>query len=256
MKSPGMAAVVGIAKWLGLAIAAGPGSGSGLAQATTPSATPERTCAPPVAATPENDRMPTERDLHLIEAARGGDAAAVERLLADGASVSAQDATGQTALIAAAWGNHLNVACALIAAGADVNIQDDTQQSAYLIATSEGYLELLNVTLDAGADARSLDSYRGTGLIRAAERGHADVVARLLETDIAVDHVNRLGLTALLEAVMFGDGGPRYVETVRLLLAAGADVNLADSNGATPLAHAQQRGFTEVAALLETAGGR
>jgi ankyrin repeat protein len=199
--------------------------------------------------------MPTERDMQLIEAARG-DTAAIERLLSEGASVSARDATGQTALIAAAWGNHLDAACALIAAGADVNAQDETRQSAYLIATSEGYLELLEMTLDAGADVRSLDSYNGTGLIRAAERGHFDIVARLLETDIAVDHVNRLGLTALLEAVMFGDGGPRYVETVRLLIAAGADVNLADGNGATPLAHARQRGFTEVATLLESAGGR
>lgn len=241
---------------LGATVASGPSSADALAQEPTPIATSERSCLPSIAATPENGQMTTERDLHLIEAARSGDVAEVERLLAEGASVAAQDATGQTALIAAAWGNHLDAACALIAAGADVNIQDETQQSAYLVATSEGYLELLNVTLDAGADVRSLDSYRGTGLIRAAERGHFDIVARLLETDIAVDHVNRLGLTALLEAVMFGDGGPRYVETVRLLLAAGADVNLADSNGATPLAHAQQRGFTALATLLENAGGR
>jgi ankyrin repeat protein len=241
---------------LGIAMAIGPTVGNGLTQESSPMATPERSCAPMVTATPEGAAMPTERDKELIEAARGGDTATVKRLLTEGASVSAQDATGQTALIAAAWGNHLDAACALIAAGADVNVQDDTQQSAYLIATSEGYLELLEMTLDAGADVHSLDSYNGTGLIRAAERGHFDVVARLLETDIAVDHINRLGLTALLEAVMFGDGGPRYVETIRLLLAAGADVNLADSNGATPLAHARQRGFTEIAALLENAGGR
>ena len=194
--------------------------------------------------------------MELIEAARAGDAAAVNQLLSAGASVHASDPAGMTALIAAAWGNHLPVACDLVAAGADVNAQDDTQQSAYLIATSEGYLELLELTLDAGADVRSLDSYRGTGLIRPAERGHIEIVARLLETEIVVDHVNRLGLTALLEAVMFGDGGPRYVEVVRRLIAAGADVNLADGQGITPVAHARQRGYTEIATLLETAGAR
>ena len=205
--------------------------------------------------TPEDLGSADEEELGLIEAARNGDTEAVERALREGVSVDARDATGQTALIAAAWGNHLEVACLLVAAGADVNLQDETQQSAYLIATSEGYLELLRLTLAAGADVRSLDSFDGTGLIRAAERGHAEVVAELLETEIAVDHVNRLGLTALLEAIVFGDGGPRYVETVGLLLDAGADPNLADGGGVTPLAHARALGFGEIAGLLEEAGG-
>jgi ankyrin repeat protein len=195
-------------------------------------------------------------DVELIVAADRGDEPEVARLLAAGADVGAHDGSGRTALIAAAWGNHLGVACRLIGAGADVNAKDETEQSAYLIATSEGYLELLEATLTAGADVRSLDSYHGTGLIRAAERGHAAVVARLLETAIAVDHVNRLGLTALIEAIIFGDGGPRHAEVVRLLLAAGADPNLADGAGITPLAHAREHGFSAIAALLEGAGGR
>ncbi|HEX3215046.1 MAG TPA: ankyrin repeat domain-containing protein, partial [Actinomycetota bacterium] len=96
----------------------------------------------------------------------------------------------------------------------------------------------------------------GTGLIRAAERGHAEVVRRLLATPIEVDHVNRLGWTALLEAVILGDGGPDHARTVRLLVGAGADVNLADGNGVTPLAHARQRGQEEIAGILGDAGAR
>jgi ankyrin repeat protein len=78
----------------------------------------------------------------------------------------------------------------------------------------------------------------------------------LLRTAIDIDHVNRLGWTALLEAVILGDGGAAHVEIVRLLLAGGARVNLADRDGVTPLAHARARGHTEIARLLQAAGGR
>ena len=180
-------------------------------------------------------------------------------LAAAGVSALSQDralSDNDRALIAAAWGNRVEEARRLIAAGADVNRQDRTQQSAYLIATSEGYLELLQLTLANGADVHSTDSYNGTGLIRAADRGHVEIVRELLKTPIRIDHVNRLGWTALLEAVILGNGGPRHTETVRLLVAAGANVNLADRQGVTPLAHARSRGFDSMAAILEQAGGR
>lgn len=196
------------------------------------------------------------RDAALIEAARRGDTGQVRRLLDEGAVVTARDPEGATALVAAAYGNHLEAARALVAAGADVNAEDRTEQSAFLIATSENYLDLLDLTLAAGADVAAKDSYNGTGLIRAAERGHAEVVRRLLATPIEVDHVNRLGWTALLEAIILGDGGPDHSRTVRLLVDAGADVNLADGNGVTPLAHARQRGQEEIAGILGDAGAR
>jgi ankyrin repeat protein len=196
-----------------------------------------------------------EQTMKLIDAAARGDLATVEQLLAAGADVYAQDERGRTALIAAAYGNHVAVARALVAAGADVNVKDKTQQSAYLIPTADGYLELLRLTLQSGADVHSLDSYNGTGLIRAADRGHVEIIQALLQTDINVDHVNRLGWTALLEAIILGDGGPRHTEVVRLLVDAGADVNLADGQGVTPLAHARQAGSAEIVAILQNAGG-
>lgn len=214
--------------------------------------------AAPGALTPAAGISPddqTELDMDLIAAAEAGDLTAVQRLLDQGASVDAANDRGVTALIAAAYRNHLDVARTLIEAGADVNRQDDTRQSAYLISTSEGYLELLRLTLASGADVRSLDSFNGTGLIRAADRGHVEIVAELLTTDIDVDHVNRLNWTALLEAVILGDGGARHTEVVRLLVEAGADVNLPDGDGVTPLEHAQQRGYTEMVEIMEQAGG-
>ncbi len=122
----------------------------------------------------------------------------VERLLDEGASIRARDASGRTALVAAAYGSHLEVAEVLVEAGADVNAKDDTEQSAYLISTSEvgDDTRLLGLTLENGADVRSLDSYDGTGLIRAADRGHVGIVEELLKTDTNIDHVNNLGWTA------------------------------------------------------------
>ena len=166
------------------------------------------------------------------------------------------DEAGQTALIAAAYGNHLAVGEALIAAGADVNVKDNTQQSAYLIPTADGGLEFLRLTLRSGADVHSLDSYNGTGLIRAADRGHLEIVRELLRTPIRIDHINRLGWTALLEAIILGGGDQRHTEVVRVLVEAGANVNLADRDGVSPLAHARQRGYREMVRLIETAGGR
>ena len=157
----------------------------------------------------------------------------------------------------AAWANDVARADALIAAGADVNAKDDTQQSAYLIATSEGFLELLELTLANGADVASLDRFNGTGLIRAAERGHAAVVGRLLRTGVAVNHVNRSGFTALHEAVIYGDGNQRYLDTVRLLVARGADVALPSArDGVAPVDHARGRGQNAVVATLTAAHER
>jgi ankyrin repeat protein len=189
---------------------------------------------PPQDATEDKRGNMEQLNMALIAAARQGDDATAQDLLAQGASVHASDEQGITALIAAAYENHLEVAELLIEAGVDVNVQDNTQQSAYLISTADSYLELLKLTLKAGADVHSLDSYNGTGLIRAADWGHAEIVEELLKTDIAIDHVNRLGWTALLEAIILGDGGPRHTEVVRLLVQAGANVNLADRNGVTP----------------------
>ncbi len=157
-------------------------------------------------------------------------------------------------LIDAAWANDLDRARRLIRAGADVNAKDETEQSAYLISTSEGYLDLLELTLRHGADVDSKDSFNGTGLIRAADRGHADIVGRLVQAGIEIDHVNNLGWTALHEAIVLGDGSQRYVDTVRVLVAAGADVTLPSKrDDVTPLAHAVSRGYDPIATTLRRA---
>lgn len=159
-------------------------------------------------------------------------------------------------LIQAAWANDLPRAGELVETGADVNWRDDTVQSAYLIATSEGYLNLLAFTLDHGADVNLHDSYDGTGLIRAADRGHADIVGRLLRTDIDANHINNLGWTALHEAIILGDGSQRYLDTVRLLVAGGVDLTMpSQRDGIAPLQHAERGGYDEIATTLRAGLG-
>jgi ankyrin repeat protein len=161
-------------------------------------------------------------------------------------------------LLEAAFANDVVAAERLIRDGADVNVKDSTQQSAYLIATSEvgDDPRLLELTLANGAQVNDKDSYDGTGLIRAAERGHARIVERLLRAGIDRDHVNRLGWTALHEAIVLGDGGRDHVATVRALVRGGVDVNVPDGDGVTALAHADERGFREIGRILRAAGAR
>jgi hypothetical protein len=152
--------------------------------------------------------------------------------------------------------NRIELARLLIQEGADVNAKDFIQDSPYLYAAAEGRVEILKMTLAAGADVKDTNRYRGTGLIPAAHHGHVEAVKLLLATAIDKDHVNNLGWTALLEAVILGDGGATHTEIVRLLVAAGADLNIADRDGATPLAHARKSGYSEMVRILTTAGAR
>ena len=144
----------------------------------------------------------------------------------------------------------------LIAAGADVNWQDEKQDSAFLVAGARGHAEVVKLTLAAGANLKSTNRFGGTALIPACHYGHVETVKVLLATAIDVDHVNRLGWTALLEAVILGDGGPRHQEIVGLLLARGANPNIADRDGVTPLAHAKRRGYAAIEKRIAAAGGR
>jgi uncharacterized protein len=159
-----------------------------------------------------------------------------------------------TELIEAAWDDDVERAAGLIERGADVNAKDRTVQSAYLISTSEGSLRLLNLMLRHGGDVAAKDSFNGTGLIRAADRGLADVAGRLVQAGIEIDHVNRLGWTALHEAIILGDGSERYVDTVRVLVAAGADVTLPSGrDGIRPFQHAENKGYGRVSEVLRAA---
>ena len=193
----------------------------------------------------------------LISAAERGETATVLRLIADGADINARDVRGRTPVMAATHANRVETVGALIVAGADINIRDDLKDNPFLYAGAEGLLDILRLLIAAGPDTRITNRFGGTALIPAAERGHIAVVEELLtHTNVDVNHINNLGWTALLEAVVLSDGGPRHQQIVQLLIDHAADVTIADNDGVTPLQHARKRGFAEIARLLAQAEAR
>ncbi|MFC9776194.1 ankyrin repeat domain-containing protein [Paenibacillus chitinolyticus] len=201
--------------------------------------------------------MTSEKNTQLLEAAAKGDAEKVRTLIGEGAEVDARDSQGNTAVMAAAINRRHEAVRVLLKAGADVNIRNDRSDNLFLYAGAEGDMELLRLAISAGADPALTNRYGGTALIPASERGHVDIVRELLtRTRVDVNHVNRLGWTALLEAVILGNGGEAHQTIIRLMLEHGADVNLPDGDGVTAYRHAVSRNFTAIAAMLEAAGGR
>ncbi|MGP3690129.1 ankyrin repeat domain-containing protein [Streptomyces sp. IBSNAI002] len=190
-------------------------------------------------------------DRALLAAVWDDDADAVRAAIDAGADIETRDEHRRTPLLIAAIGDHVAAAGALVAAGADPDAQDDREDSPWLVTGVTGSVRMMRTLLPAGPDLTLRNRFGGIALIPAAERGHVAYVRALLrETDIDVDHVNRLGWTALLEAVILGDGGRAHQEIVELLVTGGATPHLPDGDGVTALEHAERRGFTRIAGLL------
>jgi ankyrin repeat protein len=207
-----------------------------------------------IASTPPSQGAPMT-DTRLHDAATTGDLAAIDRLLAEGADIDGRDATGRTPVLAATHARQTEAVRSLFAAGADPDIRDDRLDNPLLYAGAEGLLDILRLANEAGANPAITNRYGGVAVIPASERGHVEVVRYLLEeTGINVNHVNNLGWTALLEAILLADGDEAHQQIVRLLLEHGADTTIADKDGVTPLAHARERGQNAVIQILLEAG--
>ncbi len=191
----------------------------------------------------------------LFRAAHQGDAAEIARLLAEGAEVNARDSRRRTPVHVATFAGQPTALEALAAGGADMNALDDQAYDAVTIAAVADAPDLMSLAISLGNDPGLITSpYVGTALIAAAHLGHDEVVRRLIAAGAPLDHVNNLGWTALIEAVILGDGGAAHQACVRALLDAGADASIADREGVTPIAHARARGYSEMVALFEAAG--
>lgn len=193
----------------------------------------------------------------LHAAAAKGDATEIKRLAAAGGDINARDGHGRTPLMVAAFQRHLAAARTLIEAGADLNLLENQAYDVITIASVLDDPEMVRLAIASGGSATAVTSpYKGTALIAAAHLGHAEVVAALIAGRAPLDHVNNLGWTALIEAIVLGDGGARHQATVNALIKAGADLNLPDRQGVAPLSLARSRGYGKIADMLEQAGAK
>lgn len=192
-------------------------------------------------------------DRALLEAARSGDADAVRAAVDRGADLEARDDSRRTPLLLAATGDHVEAAEILVDAGADPDALDQQHDTPWLVTGVTGSAEMARVLANADPDYGILNRYGGTSLIPAGEHGHVDYIREVTTNpaiDVDIDHVNDLGWTALLEAVILGDGGKAHQQSVKLLLDGGADRDIKDNTGKTALDHAEEKGQDEIARLL------
>lgn len=193
----------------------------------------------------------TMQQVDIIELVKQNDIDNVKKALDKGADVNMQDNNKRSLLLLATINKQVAMATMLVEKGADVNLQDNIQDSPFLYAGASGQTGLVKLFLANGARFDLFNRYNGTALIPACERGHIETVKVLVNTKgFPINHVNRLGWTALMEAIVLGDGSKTYKEIVQALKDGGVDLGIPDHNGVTPLQHAQKRGFAEIAKIL------
>lgn len=191
----------------------------------------------------------------LLNASENNNVEEVNDLLKQDIKMNEQDTAGRTPIMIAVYNNNPTIVKLLIDAGANINIQDNIKNNPFLYASAEGYIDILNLLIEAGADTKITNRYGGTALIPAAERGHLEIIYALLtRTNVNVNHINDLGWTALMEAVILNDGKEQQQKVIRLLIEHDADMNISDFKGVTPLQHAQEKGYVAIESILEYAG--
>jgi serine/threonine-protein phosphatase 6 regulatory ankyrin repeat subunit B len=210
-----------------------------------------------------------------VDAAREGNLARVQEMLAAGTDVDDADPSGWTALMWASYGDHAAVVRALLAAepSANVNAVSNNGWTALLIASQNGHTSIVRALLAAGADVgvardgeTALDVARYHGetevvalleaaqdaareLVEAARDGNLARVRELLDAGANVNQADNHGDTALMAASRYG-----HATVVEMLLAAGADVNHADNRGWTALMWASRSSHAAIVEMLLAAG--
>lgn len=189
----------------------------------------------------------------IVQAVEKNNLKLVEQELQKGINVNTVGTKNRSLLLIATNNQNQEMAELLVKHGANVNQQADNLDSPFLYAGASGQTQLVKLFIENGARFDIFNRYNGSALIPACERGHVQTVHLLANTkNFPINHVNRLGWTGLMEAVILGDGSKKYQQIVQILKDAGADMNIPDHDGVTPLQHAERRGFKEIASIIKS----
>ncbi|MDE0058150.1 MAG: ankyrin repeat domain-containing protein [Defluviicoccus sp.] len=158
-------------------------------------------------------------------------------------------ADGETPLMVAAAADARDAADRLIRNGADISAKDTNGATALHHALAHRSLRTAALLLHGGADIDAADRLGDTPLHRAARRDNRATAQFLLERGARVDATDASGSTPLHHAAWNG-----AVETARLLLEGGAHTGARDDRGDTPLHLAAARDARRTAGLLQERG--
>lgn len=209
---------------------------------------PLRVCVAQIA--PSEEEVAEYGPLHA--ATNRNDALTVQTLLGSGANPDLRDLRRRTPVHIAAHASAYESLRVLVKAGADINAMEFQDYDAITIAAVNNDVQMLKLAIELGGDATLVTSpYEGTALIAAAHLGHVEVVDILIEAGSPLDHINNLHWTALIEAVILGDGGTNHTAIVQALVNAGANAEITDRNGVSPLGHAEDLGYETLIKILE-----
>ena len=178
------------------------------------------------------------RDTALMEASRRGHTGAVKLLIDNGADVNCMNSYGEIALIEASDNGHIEVVKLLIEAGADVNARDHGT-TALMEASIDGYLEIVKMLIEAEADLNI--QYSGVIYLDSDK----EITGKVIERKFVIKYYQ---YTVLMLASEMG-----HADIVKLLLNAGADVNVQNDAGRTALIIATDRNNNDIVQLLNEA---
>lgn len=188
------------------------------------------------AANAEADRTHSNGKTALMVAAKNGDNERIKALIEDGADVNRRNRNGGTPIMYAALSGQPGTVSLLLENQADVAAVAENGWTALMIASVKGYVEVAGLLLSHGADPNQGDVYSWTPLMRAAYENRPEIVELLAKRDnTRVNQRGENGVTALHLAVLRGNA-----DTVKLLLAQGADPAIKDNSDRTPLDFAKQ----------------
>ena len=195
----------------------------------------------------------------LLSACGAGDLFKVRQLIKEGCDVNTRGEYGRTPLIKAAIEGHNQVVEELIRGGARVNVKNNAQQTALYYASWNGHWSVVKTLCAAGADTNVQDPLGLTPLMCAAARGRDEMVCELIRAGASVNVVTSsecwgvYRLAAGSTALHFAAAAMNR-SVVKRLCAAGADTNVQDVCGLTPLMGAAYWGRDEIVCELIRAG--